>query len=587
MKEHNYEKVYRSFKIPDRSKTEGEGAGKVQPKSRDYEQLTLSDGLFYEIDYSNSPIPGAGKFVLKSERIEPPKKDEIRDLFYRMRDIARQYPTPFMNNPKFYDRRVQQGNARIFYRQAVMMKDFEDDYPEQAPFSSYFPYYQLMSYEQLRTYYTWRSHVRKGLVNPTSLSYVFLYIYELINNIGVEDPKDGLDKLMSFWASYKDFDSSVDKYIIRWLKDYHIYYDLPHSFKEFVNDNNLSGHYPNISDTENSFDLFCAISKYDIRKSAFFTEENSKLIRDCFNYVIKRIRQEFDKAGMSFNDFFFYPTKKLVSWIPFRGALFHNWLRQPDKKVVFSENEIYLCSSNEWRFSTVITTDSGRSFIAFVMKQMEAELRRVTKFKYKITVNSDMLKQDMLIKLKNSGISIEAIVKSATMEFYREVTKTVIRVDYASLVRIRQEAHTTQEALIVDDADTIADNLEDSEPDTYGFEKADTVEDEADDLDETYKGAGQAGMFAMEPISESDIWATLGEALSEYELQALAIILQGDSDMYGSIKEYADRNSIMLELLADGINEKAIDIIGDNILDNDFTIYEDYIEQVKGMVERL
>lgn len=94
-------------------------------------------------------------------------------------------------------------------------------------------------------------------------------------------------------------------------------------------------------------------------------------------------------------------------------------------------------------------------------------------------------------------------------------------------------------------------------------------------------------MFAMEPISESDIWATLGEALSEYELQALAIILQGDSDMYGSIKEYADRNSIMLELLADGINEKAIDIIGDNILDNDFTIYEDYIEQVKGMVERL
>jgi hypothetical protein len=40
----------------------------------------------------------------------------------------------------------------------------------------------------------------------------------------------------------------------------------------------------------------------------------------------------------------------------------------------------------------------------------------------------------------------------------------------------------------------------------------------------------------------------------------------------------------MLEVLMDGINEKAMDIIGDNILD-DLEIYEDYKDQVKGMVE--
>ena len=37
----------------------------------------------------------------------------------------------------------------------------------------------------------------------------------------------------------------------------------------------------------------------------------------------------------------------------------------------------------------------------------------------------------------------------------------------------------------------------------------------------------------------------------------------------------------------DGINEKSMDCIGDSLLDDEFTIYDDYIEQVKGMVETI
>jgi len=42
----------------------------------------------------------------------------------------------------------------------------------------------------------------------------------------------------------------------------------------------------------------------------------------------------------------------------------------------------------------------------------------------------------------------------------------------------------------------------------------------------------------------------------------------------------------MLEVLADSINEKAIDTIGDNILelDDSPTIYEEYINKIKEMV---
>ena len=605
MNENKTVKKYEAFKIPDRRKAQEEGATKAQPQTQDGTQASLSSGLFYEIEYDNSPIPGAGKFVLKSQKIIPPETDEIRELFYSMRDIARQYPFPYSNSSRFFDRRVQQGNARIFYKQAIFMKDFEDDYPEQVLFSSYFPYYQMLGYEQLRTYFTWRTNVRRGLVDNTSLSYVYLYIYELLNNIGVDSPVEGLDRLMSFWTSFKIHDSSIDKYLIRWLKDYHIYYDLPQTFKEFAMEYDLIRHYPNIEDSQYSFDLFCAISKYDIRKSAFFTEENSKIIIDCFNFVIKKIRQEFEEAGIKFHDALFHPTKKLVTWTPFRGALFYNWLRQPDRRVVFSENEIYVCINNEWKFSTIITTDRGRQFIAYVMKEMESVLRKVTKYKYKITANIDMMSKETLSKLQSSGILIENIVRSAVIEFYREATKTVVTVDHTSLARIRQEAYSTQEALIVEEqkeasylsqipvrqssaehsifADNMAENVIEHST-QHPAEQSDTKPSNAGEYDMYQSDAGEYDTMST---SEADIWVSLGQALKEKELQALAVILQVDGSTYTNIKEFADHNNIMLEVLVDGINEKAMDYIGDNILDDDFIIYEDYEEQVKGMVEQI
>ena len=42
---------------------------------------------------------------------------------------------------------------------------------------------------------------------------------------------------------------------------------------------------------------------------------------------------------------------------------------------------------------------------------------------------------------------------------------------------------------------------------------------------------------------------------------------------------------MMLEVLVDGINEKAMDAIGDSLIDDEFVLYEDYINQVKELVK--
>lgn len=597
MNEYNIDKKYESFKIPDRRQLQESGVSQSLPPLKTDNKMSQGDELFYVIDYGSSNMDGVGKFVLKSQKIAPPQKDEIRDLFHSMRDIARSNHPQYYNNNKFYDKRVQQANAKIFYKQGMFMKDFTDNYDETTQFSSYFPNYQMMSYEQLRTYFTWRTKVRKGNVTDTSLSYAFLYIYELLNNIGVDDPQDGLNQLMSFWKEFSVHNKTIDKYVLRWLKDYHIYYELPQSFQEFVEEHHLAKHYPKMADTDHTFELFCAISKYDIRSSAFFTDDNIKLITDCFYYVTNKLKQVFVANGIHFDESIFQPTKKMLIWQPFRDALFYQWIKQPDRRIVLSENEIYLCNQNNWATGTVIALEDGRLLIGYIMKQMEAVLRVATKYKHKLSANLGTVTHAVVVKLNEAGLSLDKIVSDAVMEFYSEATKTVVTVDHKELLRIRLEALATQEKLIVPEQNESyipipaplnlsVTKLPMTNPQITPLQDMPAITEPPEEPSPIHSPV-DASAPVPEPIDtsteRSNPWNSLMNAFSETELQALSVLISGEKN----IKQFADSNSVMLEVLIDGINEKAMDFVGDNLLDDEFTIYEDYKDQVKEMVDRI
>jgi len=582
----NYEsKIYESLKIPDRQQNQGSGVLRTSQNKPAEPESPLSDGMFYEIEYDSHPIPGVGRFVRKPQQIErttnsadSAEKDEIRALFDQMRDIARAYRSAH-DYSRFFDRRVALDTAAIFYKQGMFMKDFSDNFPENAPFSQYYPYYQMMGYKQLRTYFTWRTEVRKGNVADTSLSYAFLYIYELLSNIGVNDPQEGLEKLMFFWKAFRTYNKAIDRYVLKWLKDYHIYYELPLSFKEFVKENNLTDHYPGIVDSDDTFDLFCAVSKYDIRKSTFFTDDKKELIIGCFNFVTCILRQIFIEIGTQFDSSIFQPTKRLAAWTPFGGALFYDWLRQRDRKIVLSENEIYVCSQNRWAYSTVITSESGRHLIGYVMKQMEAALRKVTKYKYKLSANINNVTHPVVNKLKDAGLSLEGIINDAVAEYYREATKTVVKVDFERLSIIREEALVTQEKLTVEEQEALGSQEEQADQ-----------EEQMDQEEHSFPVSAPSSfpiaspqdvpVYDDEPAPVYDEWEGLKNALTETETEALRVVLHGEM----GIKKFADECGIMLEVLADGINEKAMDYIGDSLLDEDFILYDDYIDHVKEMV---
>ena len=121
---------------------------------------------------------------------------------------------------------VFQTRESVFLKQGKLLANFEDDFQFDRTVVRYFPTYQSLTDEELRGYFTWRGMLRRGILQQTSLSFAFLYIYELINRIGVSDPMEGFRKLQVFWTDYSSLDERIVPYLNRWLTDYAVYYGL-------------------------------------------------------------------------------------------------------------------------------------------------------------------------------------------------------------------------------------------------------------------------------------------------------------------------------------------------------------------------
>lgn len=644
-----------AFQIFEEIQTKEEAALPPLSQRRITDVLSFEEAPYYEIEYDadvthdqeealpSDNTPQEGQAVsfqgtrtgcereILADRIPPQEQDEVRERFNRMRDIARKDRYLNFRSSKFYDQRMQRENSKTFYRQGIFMQDFEDEYEKTVPYSSYFPNYQMMGYDQLRTFFTWRTRVRQGQVEHISLSYAYLYIYELLNNIGVDSPEEGLGQLLFFWDAFRVYDPSVDKYVLRWLKDYHIYYNLPQAFPAFVEENGLEAYYPGLWEDEDPFESYCAISRYDIRKSAFYTAEREDMVRRCVSFTLDRLREALEEGGLVFDELLFQPARNMSVWVPFHGALFYPMLRQADRQVRLSRKEVYVCRNNQWTCSAMITEEGGRRLLGYVMKQTESLLRKLTGYKHKITANPDMLSPVTAEELKKAGISPERTITDAVRAFYKEETKTVVSVNPGMLEKIRQEAYVTQERLIVPEEEsgiwTRGGNPVDMEKQTAVLPDSDRKNSFAGDaiFREEFRTEGKeslkeenfrekqtayvkveipdegkirrdcltepGGEIQRDSFTEPKLeiqrnsltepeWEILRNSLTEPEQEALRIILKDSSNL----KSFADGQGIMLEVLAEGINEKAADAIGDGLLDNEFMVYEDYEEQVKEML---
>ncbi|WP_180326663.1 TerB N-terminal domain-containing protein [Raoultibacter phocaeensis] len=480
-----------------------------------------------------------------AQAIEP-DDDATRAAFRELRHIAQQGVWYRMDK------------TEVFYRQARLMESFIDDYEGAASLSCYYPRYQKMDYSQLRTYFTWRTAAREGVFKETSTSFAFLYLYELINGVGADGPLDGLEKLTATWFALRADLPVLDRYVPGWIKDYCVYYPLDTSFREFALQNNLQRHYPTVfcygTEGTEAFELYARIASYDIEKSVFFTEDHRDMIVECFGFVLTRLRERFAEKKRRFEDSVFSAERRASRWSPFGKALFYPTLAQPRRTVRISEKEVYECEAGRWTAKRVALAPQGPQLAGYLMKATEAHLRKAVRFKHRLTANLDSFKAVDQGSFERIGLSVPRVVEEACTEFYEHYTFRSVSVNLDSLKRIRTDALSTQEKLVVPDAEDIraASSVEATPPPTA---PADPSFPEAHGTE------------------QQTAWQRFALSLTEAEREALEAVLAG-----GDVKQVAQTRAIMLEVLLDGINEKAMDSLGDAVVETDdsISVYEDY-----------
>jgi len=336
---------------------------------------------------------------------------------------------------------------------------------------------------------------------------------------------------------------------------------------------------------EDRLALWNHISDYNVAASRFYNDGNQQLMTDCFESVIRGVSEICESLKIGAEHLFIYRFSRVGSWHPFQQALFYHWLRQPDRKVKMPLQESYSCKDNRWSAYLPIYYSDQKHIVGRIIKKMEACLREDMKYKYK-------LKADSCIFYRSSGtpIELDAVIEKAVSDFRRDLTRTVVTVDHANLARIRKEALGTQDKLIVTEEEVSqaalpvrAGHDDRIDPPIQTELSIPVVADAHIDPPTSAAPPVPAELDdRIDPPDARDGWLALQNALNAIELQALSIALRGGVN----IKTFADENGIMLEVLADSINEKAADIIGDSILETDdgIIIYDEYSESIAQIV---
>jgi len=429
-----------------------------------------------------------------------------------------------------------QSRDSLFVKQATLLASYTDNCPYDRPVLYYFPTYQSLTDDELRGYFTWRTRLRQGDIQRTSLSFAFLYIYELLNQIGVSDPQDGYRKLLSFRDDYGKLDISIVPYLIKWLPDYVVYYGLDPSLLQDLPQVRFDRHLAVLANPEHRedrqvMDAVAALSGRWLERSKFYGAYREDMDTVTVR-VLRRMSAHYaTHCKKTMVEQYFGPYEEFPVRF-FESAVFHNRVKFESRDYVVDSIRTYRCENGFWTLRTYNTPAVPNRKLGQLVKTIDSVMRQ--RYGYRHSVKPEVSTK-WVLKLIDEEIQ--------ALQQEKEAAKAnKITIDYSRLEKIRQDAAITQDRLIVEE---------------------EAMEEEA-----------SPPPAAPEPEPEAET------PLSREEYRLLQCLL------YGKDLAWAAEKGLMLSVLADGINEKLYDLFADSVLtvDDRPELIEDYIEDLKEMV---
>ncbi len=412
--------------------------------------------------YTDEPIVMRGS---QMANYVPPRIEQMRELEH----------TP--------EARTKPG-AWLFYQQAKLMEDYEDNAPSNASFWQYFPTYSAMNNRQLRAYFSWRTDVRheRAGKQPASLSYAFVHLYELLCGVGVtlepigrsreglSEVEQGFYAIEHFWHTYEDAYPDLGRYAKRWLRDYVVYHNLNRElFAPYLDDSfaqAIDDFQKGLAAWDASMAALSRVKKNEVNVAAGATNPGearlfasldtlssyrprvSRLYRDrpeTFSHVccgvVADLAHHYEKRRKNglieslFGDWYDMPTTM------FMNAVFWDEKRHEDCTYHLSPHNMFVCKGGYWVHCAFHGTTEKSPELGRVLRVCDQRLREAIGYKHKLVAKDAPKYLDKFIA--------ERIAERLAWE--QEQERRAIHVDLSQLAGIRAAASATRESLLIDE----------------------------------------------------------------------------------------------------------------------------------------
>ncbi|MBD5383841.1 MAG: hypothetical protein HDR72_02430 [Ruminococcaceae bacterium] len=491
-------------------------------------------------------------------------------------------------------------------KQGLFMADVEDDFNRRVFCALQQPVYMAMSNSQLRTYFTWRTDVRRGKYPEIDKPYVLLYCYELLNKIGVSSAAEAFGRLLDLWEGCRPFAGYLNEIMPRWLKDFYVYNDVTSLYPDISQYLGASGgssrnrcmeEFEN-GNYEGKLDYLAEYSAYNIKGSIFLSDKTRPPIDGACAAALKALSEYFTERGIDMVELLCGKVRKDYSWVPFRGAVVDLERTDGFRPLRLGAAERYCIKRGEPSLE-VFDFSPSRGFIGYLLKSVEAELRRRTKFKRYIIPNIVMLENDFRNREKlMSAVTderFEKLIPSAVAEYCRqhgisapekkaskteersEYVREKVEIDVSKLGRIREQSDELAKKLIVEEIPTPReDEIEEMSmmiaDDDFSERVADCTELSPEEPEIVPVERNTA--FSELP----DEWQDFANDLTPTHLAVLKRMQNG------SAAEYCRQNGLMPETVCEEINTAALETILDVVIEGG-EILSDYSAEIAKIVE--
>ena len=569
------------------------------------EARTHQSARFSNEVYADEPILKTGRQM----------QNFLPDQYRKMREISRWQDDPKGGAGRWLS------EAELFYRQGLLMADFEDDCPYNGTFKSYFPTYNAMSDRQLRGYFTWRAQVRRGTVEETSTSFAFLYLYELICGIGVDDPLDGFKKIKAFWDAYRAFEPGIDRFARVWLQDYAVFHgldpELLRDSKTVAFDNALIELRraarglapapapsdlpparrktseptlplpPDEAGEERLMTAINALSTYNLNNSRLDRSHHRDLRHvACAVYV--RMARYYDTHRKTDIVASLFGEETAMPYTMFASAVFFAPERHEDCEYRLDPIHIYRCQNGFWECMRIHGSRQKSSKLGEMMRACDQRLRLALD-------PTHPLKEEKVPKYLAKIIDDE-IVAWLSWDAAHQPVK--IDIDLSQLGHIRSAAAQTREALLIDEEreDDVSmeaeatlieqPNTESAPSMTAGPGEMATRQDEPDEPTVSTEEFGVvAPLLVSVPAPVTPASAEAANKLAPAADAFLRALLERNTAQATLAAAQSGKSE---DMLVDSINEALFDLVGDTVIEFGSAgpqIIEDYEADVRGYLD--